>query len=199
MPKVSEGYREARTAEILSAAAACFARAGYRGTSMADIAEQAGLSAGALYRYFESKEVLFQALTRMARKSNEALWAEIAAQEEPSAQLDAFVGKYFDMVADPRCRPSLALDIRLRSEALDSDLVRGELQAAYRVQIANIARRLKLARGTGTKVAAAETAARVLIGLLNEAGLQALLVPGFDATTYRRRILQFIRAWTDGD
>lgn len=48
--------------QLLAAAARVFARAGYHGASMSDIAAEAGFSKGALYWSFASKEELFFAL-----------------------------------------------------------------------------------------------------------------------------------------
>lgn len=62
MPKIAEEVRAARRDQIVAAAQACFARAGYHATTMADVAAQAGVSKGTPYLYFESKEVLFLAL-----------------------------------------------------------------------------------------------------------------------------------------
>ena len=59
MPKIAEAARAARRGQIIAAALACFARAGYHATTMADIAEQAGVSKGTPYLYFDSKEALF--------------------------------------------------------------------------------------------------------------------------------------------
>ena len=62
MPKIAEAARVARRGQIIAAALACFARAGYHATTMADVAAQAGVSKGTPYLYFESKEALFIAL-----------------------------------------------------------------------------------------------------------------------------------------
>jgi AcrR family transcriptional regulator len=62
MPKIAEEVRAARREQIIAAALACFARAGYHATTMADVAAQAGVSKGTPYLYFESKEALFLAL-----------------------------------------------------------------------------------------------------------------------------------------
>jgi AcrR family transcriptional regulator len=48
-----------RLAAIAAAAIEAFGRAGYRGTRTADVAARAGLSAGSLFTYVESKEALF--------------------------------------------------------------------------------------------------------------------------------------------
>lgn len=58
MPKVSEEHREKQRERILDAALSCVARKGFTSTSMADIIAEAGLSAGAVYLYYRSKDQL---------------------------------------------------------------------------------------------------------------------------------------------
>lgn len=58
MPRITDERREARRREIVAAARRCFARDGFHQTSMPDVAREAGMSAGAFYRYFSSKEDL---------------------------------------------------------------------------------------------------------------------------------------------
>ena len=62
MPKLLETTRTARRERILRAAVTCFARSGYRGASMEEIAAEAGIAKGAAYVYFSSKVDLFLAL-----------------------------------------------------------------------------------------------------------------------------------------
>src|SRR5436189_430134 len=51
-------------ARILAAAEERFAACGYRRTAIAEIAREAGVAAGTLYRYFENKEEIFRAVMR---------------------------------------------------------------------------------------------------------------------------------------
>jgi len=51
-----------RHESIVNAAVSCFARHGYRRTSMDEVAREAGISRAALYLYFDNKEALFRAL-----------------------------------------------------------------------------------------------------------------------------------------
>src|SRR5271170_4879786 len=72
MPKISEEQRSARRLQILDAARACFYRRGLHVTTMADIIQASGLSAGAVYLYFNSKEEIIEgavtgALAELAR------------------------------------------------------------------------------------------------------------------------------------
>jgi AcrR family transcriptional regulator len=55
MPKVSQAHLDARRQQIVDAARARFASHGFAHTSMADIVAESGLSNGAIYRYFTSK------------------------------------------------------------------------------------------------------------------------------------------------
>ena len=57
-PNVSEERKN----QILEAAIAVFARLGFRAARMDDVAEQAGLSKGALYLYYKSKDAIIAAL-----------------------------------------------------------------------------------------------------------------------------------------
>ena len=62
MPKVTQQYRDARRDQILGAARRCFLRDGFHSTSMQDLFAEAGLSAGAVYRYFASKDEVIVAI-----------------------------------------------------------------------------------------------------------------------------------------
>ena len=61
MPKQAE-RRAQTTAKLLKAAGAVFARRGYHAATLDEIAQRAGVSKGALYYNFASKEDLFLAL-----------------------------------------------------------------------------------------------------------------------------------------
>src|SRR5712692_12086686 len=65
MPRsaVAEAAPVARN-RILAAAEKRFAAFGYRRTGIAEIAREAGVAAGTLYRYFENKEEIFRAVMR---------------------------------------------------------------------------------------------------------------------------------------
>lgn len=62
MPRVSQQHLDDRREQILEAARRCFLREGFHTTSMQDIFTEAGLSAGAVYRYFPGKEQIVAAI-----------------------------------------------------------------------------------------------------------------------------------------
>lgn len=55
--------REQQIQRIMEAAKLCFVRYGFQGASMHEICAEAGMSPGALYRYFSSKEAIIEAIT----------------------------------------------------------------------------------------------------------------------------------------
>jgi AcrR family transcriptional regulator len=63
MPKVIPEYKTAAKTKIIEAARKVFAQKGYHDTTMDDIAKEIGVSKGALYSYFKSKEDLLKELS----------------------------------------------------------------------------------------------------------------------------------------
>jgi TetR/AcrR family transcriptional regulator, transcriptional repressor of aconitase len=66
MPKVGQAHLDARRQQIVDAARARFASHGFARTSMADIVTESGLSTGAIYRYFTSKDEIVIAVCEQA-------------------------------------------------------------------------------------------------------------------------------------
>jgi len=56
MPKMILEYKKAVISKIIQTALDIFSKNGYRGTTMDDIAKELGVSKGALYSYFKSKD-----------------------------------------------------------------------------------------------------------------------------------------------
>ncbi|MGW0035233.1 TetR/AcrR family transcriptional regulator [Gordonia sp. NPDC003376] len=64
MPRISDERKQERREQILEAARICFHRKGFHKTSIADVIAESGLSAGAVYSYYSSKEELIAAVAR---------------------------------------------------------------------------------------------------------------------------------------
>jgi AcrR family transcriptional regulator len=71
---------EARPGEIIEAALTVFAEKGFAAARLDDIAARAGVSKGALYLYFETKQDLFRAVVREAVAPNLAVVAVFVGQ-----------------------------------------------------------------------------------------------------------------------
>jgi AcrR family transcriptional regulator len=83
MPKISEARRAERRDQILNAAWACFQRQGLHATTMDDIIRACGLSAGAVYGYFPSKNELILAAVTTSLSGLQALLAPIIGKRPP--------------------------------------------------------------------------------------------------------------------
>lgn len=62
MKKLARRDPEARRGQVVAEATRLFAERGYENTSVNDVAEEAGVSVGALYKYFPDKPALLEAV-----------------------------------------------------------------------------------------------------------------------------------------
>jgi AcrR family transcriptional regulator len=123
MPKVVSGYKEEAKRTILQAAAEVFAENGYYDATMDDVAKKLGVSKGAVYQYFPSKDRLFQELCGdAARKLEEMLRSSFsgpqlreAAERYINAEFDRFARKQmlmFEALAEAPRNPALSKVVR---------------------------------------------------------------------------------------
>src|ERR671912_3060363 len=75
-----------RRARILDAAEHCFVRSGFHRTTMQDVAAEAGMSPGNLFRYFGSKDAVVLAL---AERDRARIGEDFAALSQPGDLLPA--------------------------------------------------------------------------------------------------------------
>lgn len=95
MPRVSEEHLERRRQQIVDAAWECFARKGFHSTSMQDIFKEADLSAGAVYRYFKSKNEIIAAIAQSSQRyATDYLDETLALETLPP--LPEIVGSFSD-------------------------------------------------------------------------------------------------------
>ena len=76
---------------ILEVSLELFAQSGYLGTSMSDIAKQLGITKGALYKHYRSKQEI---LDRIVERMNEMDYARAAEYEMPETEPDGFAEAY---------------------------------------------------------------------------------------------------------
>jgi AcrR family transcriptional regulator len=86
------GSEGARTeAAIRAAATSLFARHGFEGVSMRRLAEEVGVQAGALYRYFPTKQALLADMMATHLRDLLSCWRDAApGGDDPAAELAAF-------------------------------------------------------------------------------------------------------------
>lgn len=113
MPKLKPDIQRARREHILDAAEQCFARAGFHRTSIADICKEAGVSPGALYVYFDSKEALIAGISERDRAEFAERLAALATAPDFLQALKELGEQYF--VEEPAYKRLMCIEIGLES------------------------------------------------------------------------------------
>ncbi|MET3176671.1 UNVERIFIED_ORG: AcrR family transcriptional regulator [Arthrobacter sp. UYCu721] len=187
MPRVTDAHRQARRLEIAGAALRCFGRKGFQGTSMADIIAESGLSAGAIYGHFKSKDELIEI---SVREILDHLLGEIDAVRssdplpEPHEVLRTFLRGIREDIVDR------GLLIQVWAEAMSDPGLRRvaagtvtglkELFADYLTTWYTQSRGLTPTEASGR----ADKYAAVMLGACQGFIVQSALIPGFDAEEY---------------
>jgi AcrR family transcriptional regulator len=157
MPKTSEAAKEARRTQILDAARRCFARRGYYETTIEDLVTETGLSRGALYLYYPSKEAIYLAISdRWRCGMQEAIQARLTPGLSPSEILRVLIevtGEYVQQEAEAcrvllegrmlahyipelgeRSREREAQAVRRLAQLLQAGVVSGDFRADLQVE-----------------------------------------------------------------
>ena len=131
-PKVREDYRDARRAQILEAAAECFLKKGFHRTTMQDIFEASGLSAGAVYNYFEGKDEIVAAMGDLSQARNSAMIAR-ASGSEGETPLAAILESFFEMLKTPEAGRWAPFDLETFAEASRNETIAKSIRENARV------------------------------------------------------------------
>ena len=119
MPKISEERKAERRQQILGAARRCFAEHGYEGATVARLEEASGLSRGAIFNYFPSKEELFVELAVEDSRRISDLWVNQGLPAVVGEVLDldpAWLGVYLELVRRVRTDAEFRQRIDQRQE-----------------------------------------------------------------------------------
>jgi len=121
MPKISDERRTERREQILEGARRCFAENGYEGATVVKLEEAIGLSRGAIFNYFPSKEDLFIELAvRDSRRMSE-IWINegLDAIVREVVELDpAWLAVYLELFRRTRTDPEFCQRIEERQKAV---------------------------------------------------------------------------------
>jgi AcrR family transcriptional regulator len=128
---------EDRRARIVEAAARAFARAGFRGTSMEQVAAEAGISPATIYWYFPSKEVLAAEVLRQVGPTTLAEQLGTYGGDEPPAAVLARFARA--VIARGRARGDL-LRMMLLEAPFFPELQRVAFERVAGPNLANLAR-----------------------------------------------------------
>jgi AcrR family transcriptional regulator len=182
MPKISELRRESRRDQILAAALACFSENGFHQTGMADIVRRSGMSHGAVYVYFPSKEDIIEALAD-DRHQREAILNSVGqSAKNPIEGIQALVRAYAGWAIDPAGEARRRVGINGWAEALRNPRVHARVIDGIRVPHAMIAELVGQAQRMEmlSRDLSADAIARCLIALFQGFVLQVTWGEKFD-------------------
>ncbi len=188
MPRVSESHLAARRDQILDAATARFAANGFQATGMADVIAASGLSAGAVYRYFRSKDELIAAIVERVVGEAAARF-EVLLRQEPVPDPATAVATAVRMVADVAGRGPVDLTrvaVQAWGEALRNPEVHAVVDRTYRTIRGFFVEVVRRGQQAGTIPADADplhlgaTMLSAVLGFL----LQRLLLGDLDPAAY---------------
>lgn len=105
----------ARRNQVLTAAAECFRRKGYHGAGMAEISKTAGMSAGHIYNYFDSKEAIIEAIIQRDMEEMFSLFQQF--EDAPGELLAVMQERADEGVERHMNKDKTALELEMLAEA----------------------------------------------------------------------------------
>jgi TetR/AcrR family transcriptional repressor of nem operon len=94
IPNARAAAKDATHERIVSVASRAIRRSGYDGTGVADIMKEAGLTHGAFYSHFASREAMLAEAAGKACAESAAAAADAVATQPPGTALAAMLGAY---------------------------------------------------------------------------------------------------------
>jgi AcrR family transcriptional regulator len=183
-PRVPDEYAEMRRRQIVEAACACFVEKGFHKTTMQDIFAASGLSAGAVYTYFASKDEIVAAMAELSTRRNLAMISAAGRHDEdPIAEL---LREFFAFGRRPGMDRAMALDFELMSEASRNPTF-AEIQRASLGEIAALLSRLVEQRQSNGLIDPTLDPAAVtylLVAMLYGTAIRGLADPDGDPAAY---------------
>ncbi|MFF4958894.1 TetR/AcrR family transcriptional regulator [Streptomyces sp. NPDC001222] len=168
MPKVSQEYMDARRTQILDAARRCFLRDGFHSTSMQDLFAESGLSAGAVYRHFASKDEMILAIAEENMREVLTL-VHTVATTRPRGSVGAVIADVLDLVSARSAEHDIArLAVLAWSEALRNPTLAGQFSTLLNQMRSDLAEVVREHQESGAlpRGVTAESIAGALVCLL---------------------------------
>lgn len=149
MPKISEAQRETRRQRILDAALRCFSRDGFHNTTTADIARESGVSQGALYLYFTTKDDIIIALADDRHQGEAFVNALAKSEQNPVHGLMALIELHGQGLVDERRLDGRRVGIQGWSEALRNPTIRASVIEGLSIVRGEIGRLIERGQAAG--------------------------------------------------
>jgi AcrR family transcriptional regulator len=195
MPRITDAQRTARRQQIVEAAAACFGRNGFHQTTMRDICEEAGLSPGAVYSYFDGKDDLIATVAAEGRASTRELFDHVRAEHSGLSAVEAAFGYVFQQMNTDAGLRATRLSVRLWGEHLDLDALQNVLDQGYASTAGLVTDLLREARSQGAIDDAVDSKhlARLVVAVYQGLAVQKVHDPEADVSTLFNLFSRMIR------
>ncbi len=199
MPKVSEEYSLGRRQQIIDAAYRCIARKGFGQTTMRDIYEEAGLSPGAVYHYFESKHDIIAASFSFDYERSLSLFAAAEQSDDPLTALNELLSFLFHGLQEAAAIGASRVNVQGWGEALINPALHETVKKVLGIYRDITARIVRKAQANGQLDRAVDPAAlsSSLISLYYGLELQLALDPGMDVDRYAHAVGALLRPVAD--
>lgn len=185
-----------RRSRILDAAERCFVRAGFHRTTMQDVAAEAGMSPGNLYRYFPSKDAIVIGLTERDRADVAKDFAAFDAGQDFMAAFAKLGRRHF--AEEPREKAIMCLQIWAESARNPSFAsVCAEFEGFVIARLSEVLRRA-VDRGEIAPTVDPDAVARIISTLADGLFVRRAIAPGFDAAREVPNVIALIGAMLSG-
>ena len=193
-PKVSEQYLEDRRNQILDAAVATFSRNGLHQTTIEDIRLEAGLSRGAVYHYFKSKEDIIDAIRGRSARQAEAIYISQTEADDAESVLLGLIDSTVSSMVSPASVDANRLAMFLWAESLVNKRIMDGQMPAFKPYLAVLAESVSNAQAEG-KVDPGldpQATARLIAGAVMGLQLQLCWEPDIDIDASRAALTSML-------
>jgi len=158
MPRVSKKQAEQNHAEVIAAASKLFRAKGINGVSVPALMAEAGLTHGAFYGHFGSKEELAAAACTHAMEQSDAIYDGLLERHsgDQSAALTEFVKRYTSRLH--RDQPGLGCPIAALADDASREEFKGPVRKAFAAGLERMIDRVRPLLGRRGKTAPREQA-----------------------------------------
>lgn len=189
MPKLTDSKKRENKELILNASFSCFNRKGFHKTSMRDIANEANLSLGAIYVYFETKVEILKAL----------VWKSIDQrrkflEEKGERGLRSFLMDLAREMEKPEGMMGFRVDMGVWVALLDDDEVKKLAENAVEGFIEDFA--AWLAKQNVNEIPESDfdtiEVARVILAIIQGGAVQKIIYPELNLNRYFETAIKLI-------
>jgi len=196
MKAVSASSEQTSRDKILDAAERLFAKRGYAGVGLSEVAEVVGLGKSSLFHHFQTKAQLYAAVTaRILRRIEERLMRSLARGGDPVVRLERWLDELVDLLVENSTYARVLLRSLFEDDDLPGDMPEErEARRATDGIMGSVGALLREGMGAGLfRAAHVQHTLLSLVGIMvfpfasGEFGAEVLGRDIFDAAEVRRR------------